>query len=148
MMTELPPLDSAVLSAGIRARFVENVNGLRMHMLEAGFETPGRPGLLLLHGFPVGGGDFFPPVPANKVAVGFLVGAATPQLVSGAMQYLITGKAPEGVTYKLRRPGGYPGMIGAMFWTIDGDREENYGFSNLVGPQLHGYPSLQGSKAQ
>lgn len=51
-MTELPPLDSAVLPSGIRARFVENVNGLRMHVLEAGFETPGRPCLLLLHGFP------------------------------------------------------------------------------------------------
>jgi chitinase len=96
---------------------------------------------LLLHGFAVGGRaeDFFPPVPADKVAVGFLVGTATPKLVSGAMQYLITGKAPEGVTYRLRRPSGYPGMIGAMFWTIDGDRDENYAFSNLVGPQLHGY---------
>lgn len=52
MMTELPPLDSAILPPGIRARFVENVNGLRMHVLEAGFETPGRPCLLLLHGFP------------------------------------------------------------------------------------------------
>jgi chitinase len=96
---------------------------------------------LLLHGFPVGGRDFFPPVAADKVAVGFLVGTATPQLVSGAMQYLITGKAPEGVTYRLQRPGGYPGLIGAMFWTIDGDRNENYSFSNVVGPQLHGYPA-------
>jgi hypothetical protein len=52
MTTELPPLDSAVLPPGIRARFVENVNGLRIHVLEAGFETPGRPCLLLLHGFP------------------------------------------------------------------------------------------------
>jgi chitinase len=96
---------------------------------------------LVLHGFPVGGpkGDFFPPVPADKVAVGFLVGTATPALVSGAMQYLITGIAPDGVTYKLQRPGGYPATIGAMFWTIDGDRNENYAFSNRVGPQLHGY---------
>jgi len=98
---------------------------------------------LLLHGFPVGGhtADFFPPVPAEKVAVGFLVGTATPKLVSEAMQYLITGKAPEGLTYRLQRPGGYPAMIGAMFWTIDGDRDENYAFSNVVGPQLHGYPT-------
>jgi len=29
MMTELPLLDSAVLPPGVRARFVENVNGLR-----------------------------------------------------------------------------------------------------------------------
>ncbi|HZZ40530.1 MAG TPA: glycosyl hydrolase family 18 protein [Acidobacteriaceae bacterium] len=95
---------------------------------------------LLLHGFPVNGraDDVFPPVPANKVAVGFLTGESTPQRVSGAMQYLMTGKAPAGVTYKLRRPEGYPGMIGAMFWTIDGDREANYAWSNLIGPQLHG----------
>ncbi|MGA8528263.1 MAG: glycosyl hydrolase family 18 protein [Acidobacteriaceae bacterium] len=103
---------------------------------------------LLLHGFTVGGrgGEVFPPIPADKVAVGFLTGTSTPQLVSGAMQYLITGKAPEGVTYRLRRPGGYPGMIGAMFWTVDGDRDENYDFSNLVGPQLHGYTSVQSPK--
>lgn len=101
---------------------------------------------LLLHGFKVGGhGDFFPPVPADKVAVGFLVGPATPERVTGAMQYIITGKAPEGVTYKLRNPAGYPGMIGAMFWTIDADRRENYAFSNVVGPQLHGFPAQPSS---
>jgi chitinase len=96
---------------------------------------------LLLHGFLVGGrtGDFFPPVPADKVAVGFLVGPAKPKLVGEAMQFLITGKVPPRVTYKLRRPSGYPRMIGAMFWTIDADREQNYDFSNTVGPQLHGY---------
>jgi chitinase len=98
---------------------------------------------LVLDGVPVSGraGDFFPPVPADKVAVGFLVGTTTPQLVSGAMQYLITGQAPEGVLYKLRRPGGYQAMIGAMFWTIDADLNEKYAFSNVVGPQLHGYPA-------
>jgi pimeloyl-ACP methyl ester carboxylesterase len=51
-LTDLPPLDSAVLPTGVRARFVDGVNGLRVHLLEAGFATPGRPLLLLLHGFP------------------------------------------------------------------------------------------------
>jgi len=51
-MADLPPLDSAILPAGIRARFVGNINGLRTHALEAGFTPPGRPCLLLLHGFP------------------------------------------------------------------------------------------------
>lgn len=104
---------------------------------------------LLLHGFSVNGhtGNLFPPVPADKVAVGFLVGTATPELVSGAMQYLITGKAPKNVTYKLRRPNGYPAMIGAMFWTIDGDRNENYSFSNTVGAQLHGYSTNRSAGA-
>ncbi len=40
------------LPAGIRSRYVDNNNGLRMHLLEAGFETPGRRCLVLLHGFP------------------------------------------------------------------------------------------------
>ena len=48
-MTEpLAPLGN--LPGGITARFVDGVNGLRVHMLEAG--TPGRPMVLLLHGFP------------------------------------------------------------------------------------------------
>jgi chitinase len=97
---------------------------------------------LLLHGFNIGGDParFFPPVPASKVAVGFLTGDTTPAIVSQAMDYLITGKPPAGSTYKLRQPGGYPGMIGAMFWTIDADRRGNYNFSNEVGPRLHSYP--------
>jgi pimeloyl-ACP methyl ester carboxylesterase len=45
-------LKSLPLPSGIRTRLVENVNGLTVHMLEAGFESPGRPALLLLHGFP------------------------------------------------------------------------------------------------
>jgi chitinase len=95
---------------------------------------------LLLHGFNVGGDpkQFFPPMPADKVAVGFLTGDTTPAIVSQAMGYIIIGKAPDGTTYKMRKPKGYPGMIGAMFWTIDADRRENYNFSNLIGPQLHG----------
>jgi chitinase len=55
------------------------------------------------------------------------------------MDYLITGKAPAGTKYKLRKPAGYPEMIGAMFWTIDADRRGNYNFSNAVGPRLHNY---------
>lgn len=46
------PYEPAILPAGIRSRFVAGVNGLRAHVLEAGFETPGRELLLLLHGFP------------------------------------------------------------------------------------------------
>lgn len=50
--TPIGPLASAVLPPGIRSRFVDNVNGLRMHVLEAGFESPGRPAILLIHGYP------------------------------------------------------------------------------------------------
>src|SRR3954470_8590514 len=46
------PLPDIPLPPGIRSRFVEDINGLTMHVLEAGFETRGRPCILLLHGFP------------------------------------------------------------------------------------------------
>jgi pimeloyl-ACP methyl ester carboxylesterase len=49
---EHAPLNPAVLPTGIRSRFVDNVNGLRMHVLEAGHETAGRPAVLMIHGFP------------------------------------------------------------------------------------------------
>jgi len=51
-MTLQQPYDTAVLPVGIRSRHVDNSNGLVMHVLEAGFETPNRPAILLLHGFP------------------------------------------------------------------------------------------------
>jgi pimeloyl-ACP methyl ester carboxylesterase len=47
-----PPYGQATLPPGIRSRIVDNINGLSMHVLEAGFETRGRPCVLLLHGFP------------------------------------------------------------------------------------------------
>ncbi len=40
------------LPEGIRSRFVDNSNGLTMHMLEAGFDGGDRSCVLLLHGFP------------------------------------------------------------------------------------------------
>lgn len=46
------PYDPRVLPAGVRSRFVDNNNGCTMHVLEAGHELPGRPCVLLLHGFP------------------------------------------------------------------------------------------------
>lgn len=51
-MNEIAPLGADVLPAGVRGRFVDGINGLRVHVLEAGWETPGRPCVLLLHGFP------------------------------------------------------------------------------------------------
>jgi pimeloyl-ACP methyl ester carboxylesterase len=51
-MPDISPFPSDVLPSGVRSRFVENVNGLRMHILEAGFESKNRPLVLLLHGFP------------------------------------------------------------------------------------------------
>ena len=100
---------------------------------------------LLLHGFNVGGNPrrFFPPFPAEQVAVGFLTRYTEPEIVSHAMNAIITGKRQPGASYKLRRPSGYPAMLGAMFWTIDDDRRHNYNYSNTVGPQLHSYPAAK-----
>jgi chitinase len=61
---------------------------------------------LLLHGFNVGGNprQFFPPMPANKVAVGFLTGYTSPAIVSQAMDYINTGNLP------LEPPTSYAGV--------------------------------------
>ena len=42
----------ATLPTTIRSRFLNDINGLKVHILEAGFETPNRPCVLFLHGFP------------------------------------------------------------------------------------------------
>ena len=46
------PLETTTLPPGIRSRFVRGVNGLDIHILEAGYAPAGRPLVLLLHGFP------------------------------------------------------------------------------------------------
>jgi pimeloyl-ACP methyl ester carboxylesterase len=51
-IASLPPYGNGTLPPGIRSRIVPNVNGLAVHILEAGYESTGRPALLLLHGFP------------------------------------------------------------------------------------------------
>jgi pimeloyl-ACP methyl ester carboxylesterase len=51
-LSALPPYGNGTIPAGIRSRAIANVNGLTVHILEAGFERPGRPAILLMHGFP------------------------------------------------------------------------------------------------
>lgn len=48
----LDPLPAHLLPPGVRSRFVERINGLTMHLLEAGHGRSGAPLVLLLHGFP------------------------------------------------------------------------------------------------
>jgi pimeloyl-ACP methyl ester carboxylesterase len=40
------------LHTGIRSRRIDNNNGVKLHVLEAGFESANRPCVVLLHGFP------------------------------------------------------------------------------------------------
>jgi hypothetical protein len=47
----MEPLDPAVLPPGIRSRLVAGINGLTMHVLEAGFETPRGPACCCCTGF-------------------------------------------------------------------------------------------------
>ncbi len=51
-MDAMEPLPSSALPAGVRSRILPGINGLDIHVLEAGFEQKGRPAVLLLHGFP------------------------------------------------------------------------------------------------
>ena len=52
------PIDSTssygggTLPTGVRSRMIHGVNGLDVHILEAGYESPDGPLALLLHGFP------------------------------------------------------------------------------------------------
>ncbi len=100
---------------------------------------------LLLHGFPVAGNPkiMFPPLPADKVAIGL---PATPTsarnyteipAIENALGYLIEGKPYAGASYKLQQPAGYPDLLGAMFWAINEDRRNNFEISNAIGGFLH-----------
>src|SRR5262245_51100004 len=51
-ISRLPPYGNSTIPTGIRSRAIANVNGLAVHVLEAGYETGNRPAILLMHGFP------------------------------------------------------------------------------------------------
>ena len=100
---------------------------------------------MLVHGFPVAGAKkiLFPALPAEQVAIGL---PATPSsarnyteiaAIKDALGYLIEGKRYAGAAYKLRRAGGYPRFLGAMFWAINEDRRNDYEMSNAIGTFVH-----------
>ncbi|TAM81967.1 MAG: glycoside hydrolase [Acidobacteria bacterium] len=97
---------------------------------------------MLVHGFQVGRSpnSYFPPLPSEKVAVGFLVGRSELTEIEKSVRYLITGKPFAAGEYKLQRRPGYRDFNGVMFWNIQADRAENYQMSNAIGPLLHGLP--------
>ncbi|HEY1215533.1 MAG TPA: hypothetical protein VGE93_18030, partial [Bryobacteraceae bacterium] len=67
-------------------------------------------------------------------------GYEEPATMRAGIDYLLTGKKPADATYNLVHPAGYPGLLGAMYWTIDADRRENYKYSNVLGPLLRTGP--------
>jgi len=75
------------------------------------------------------------------VIVGYLNSDTTPQIVAESMRMLTTGRSSLPTTYRMQKPTGYSTFSGAMFWTIDADRREEYRYSNVVGPLLHGLPA-------
>lgn len=46
------PYNAVTLPTGVRSRTIEGVNDLDVHILEAGYERPEQPLVVLLHGFP------------------------------------------------------------------------------------------------
>ena len=44
---DIGPYPASWLPEGIRSRFVDDINGLRVHVLEAGYETSNRPDVQL-----------------------------------------------------------------------------------------------------
>ena len=98
---------------------------------------------LFLHGFDVGRNPkhHFDALPPEKVIIGYLNSDTTPQIVAESMRMLVTGRSNLPTKYKMLQPAGYPAFSGAMFWTIDADRREEYRYSNVVGPVLHGFPA-------
>jgi pimeloyl-ACP methyl ester carboxylesterase len=48
----MDPLPDSVLPLGVRSRILSGINGLDVHILEAGWAVDDRPAVLLLHGFP------------------------------------------------------------------------------------------------
>lgn len=50
--SKLPPYGNGTIPGGIRSRRIAGVNGMTVHVLESGHQTPNRPAVLLLHGFP------------------------------------------------------------------------------------------------
>ena len=51
-IANLPPYGNGTLPPDFRSRAISGVNGLAVHILEAGYESPSRSAVLLLHGFP------------------------------------------------------------------------------------------------
>ncbi|MDD7886346.1 glycosyl hydrolase family 18 protein [Flavivirga sp. 57AJ16] len=91
---------------------------------------------LLLQGFPVAGGQQFPALRPDQVAIGLPAtssasgsGYTAPAEVHKALDYIIKGQSFGG-RYTLRNPSGYSNFRGLMTWSINWDKAGGFGFSN------------------
>ncbi len=91
---------------------------------------------MLLQGFPVAGGQQFPALRPDQVAIGLPAtgsaagsGYTVPAEVHKALDYIIKGQSFGG-RYTLRNPSGYQDFRGLMTWSINWDKSSGFGFSN------------------
>ena len=108
--TEMGGYDREVLPPGIRSRFVNDVNGLRIHVLEAGFEGQDRPCVLLLHGFPELAYSW------RKV----MLPLASPGLITITLGFFLfrffdVFKPPPANFFNKRKKGGYDVVMDDVF---------------------------------
>ncbi len=112
---------------------------------------------MLLQGFPVAGGQQFPALRPDQVAIGLPAtgsaagsGYTTPAEVHKALDYIIKGQSFGG-RYTLRNPSGYQNFRGLMTWSINWDKASGFGFSNPHRAYLDGLDSratlVQGQNA-
>ena len=95
---------------------------------------------MLLQGFK-NSGKTFPALAEDQVAIGIptpgtaAAGSGIPasvDVVKNALQYLITGKNPGGISYQLRKADGYPGFRGVMTWSVNYDKQINNNLANTI----------------
>ena len=91
---------------------------------------------MLLQGFPVAGGQQFPALRPDQVAIGLPAspsaagsGYTEASEVHKALDYIIKGQSFGG-RYTLRNPSGYANFRGLMTWSINWDIVAGFGFSN------------------
>lgn len=95
---------------------------------------------MLLAGFNVHSGSqmiFFPPLQPEQVLIGLPAspsaagsGYTAPNIVRGALDYLILGQNGYSSEYALANPQGYPAFRGLMTWSINWDVANGQEFSN------------------
>ena len=93
---------------------------------------------MMLQGF-TNSGKTFPALAQDQVAIGVPActgaagsGVASVDDVKKALQYLISGVKPAGITYTLANSSGYPDFRGVMTWSVNWDATNSYALANTI----------------